>query len=89
MKNIYKYPLKFTVAQVVKAPIAKVLDIQIQAGVPTLWAIVDDSIPEWDCTIACFGTGTSSVDKYMTSSLQDKYVSTTQTNGYVFHWFID
>jgi hypothetical protein len=91
MKNIYKYVLDLTVEQKINAPIIKILDIQFQDNIPCMWAIVGDN-SETDVTrdhisIFCLGTGTKDVDKYMATSLQDKYISTTQIGAYVFHWF--
>lgn len=42
MRTIYKYPLQVTDCQVIEMPIgSRILAIQMQRGVPCLWATVD------------------------------------------------
>lgn len=88
MRNIYKYPLELKVEQKLAVNVVKILDIQIQNNTPVLWAMVDDDIGECEQSaiiIYCFGTGTTDVDLYKHLNLN--FISTTQINGYVFHWF--
>lgn len=86
MRNIYKYPLELKAEQKLALKVVKVLDIQIQNNTPVLWAMVDDDDYEQSVIIIyCFGTGTADVDLY--KHLDLNFISTTQINGYVFHWF--
>ena len=42
MQSIYKYQLETTAAQVLKMPTgAKILSVQIQLGLITIWALID------------------------------------------------
>lgn len=88
MMNIYKYPLELKVEQKLNINLVKVLDIQIQNNTPVLWSIVDSDIGKCEQSaiiVYCFGTGTSDVDLY--KHLDLNYISSTQINGFVFHWF--
>lgn len=87
MTDIYKYPLKVTSVQEIVAPIGKILDIQIQNGVPCLWAIVSDLMEPCVTKIYAAGTGTRDVSANELSLKQ--YISTTQTGGLVLHWFYE
>lgn len=63
---------------------ARVLTIQVQRGVPTIWALVDPNAETPETRrFAIVGTGQSlrnDVDS-------DRYVGTWQQDGYVFHLF--
>lgn len=85
--KIYKYSLKLTEQQTITASIVKVLDIQFQDDIPCLWAIVDDTeteIKSEPYNIVCCGTGLKLHPNFMNY----KYISTTQSYGFVWHWFI-
>lgn len=84
--NIYKYPLRFTVIQTIKARFVKPLCVQTQVDTPCLWAMVDENIPEKELTVFMVGTGTHDVDNIKVQP--EEYIATTQHGGYVFHWFV-
>ena len=83
MVNIYKYPLEWTTSQTVKCRGDQILDIQIQNNRPVMWVLEQDDSKEKDITIVLRGTGTAVLD-----NLDDYfYISTTQCDGFVWHWF--
>ena len=88
--EIYKYPLKWKEHQTIEVPtigIENALTIQVQNGVPCLWVIVDDECVKrnsmYHIDVDMVGTGAK-------FDMGEKlYISTTQYNGYVFHWFVE
>lgn len=85
MVNIYKFVLKFEHVQTIRCKAIKILDIQIQDGKPVLWVVTRDDAEERNVGIVMQGTGTGVFASYRTLVP----VSTTQINGYVWHWFTD
>ena len=75
MKTIYKYELKSQDA-IVKLPLgAQILTVQLQAGTPTLWALVDpDNVLE-DRFISIVGTGWEVEDnmKYICTYMEERF----------------
>ena len=58
MQKIYKYPMQIAEVSTVMMPIdAKILCIQVQDNVPTIWAIVDIENPVEKRFFFMFGTG--------------------------------
>ncbi len=58
MKAIYKYFLEITDRQTLTLPqYAQILTVQVQAGNPYLWALVDPNAPKAEYHFAIFGTG--------------------------------
>lgn len=58
MKSIYKYPLKTEDVVRIKMPAgAEILTVQVQNGLPTLWALVNPDAPLYERIIEIFGTG--------------------------------
>jgi hypothetical protein len=58
MKTIWKFPLQVTDSQDINVPIgAKILSLQMQAGVPCIWALVDPKAGTYPMTIVMYGTG--------------------------------
>jgi len=58
MKKIFKYPLEIKDKQVIAMPDnAEILCVQMQAGTPCLWALVDPEEERVNRTILTFGTG--------------------------------
>jgi hypothetical protein len=58
MRTIYKYP--FNVSDVVELELprgARVLHIDVQGGLPCLWALVDTDNPPERAAFRLFGTG--------------------------------
>ncbi len=87
MKTIYKYPLLIEDKQVVSMPInAEILTVQIQNGIPCIWALVDTSSPLSDVSVRVYPTGGE-----VEQSQNLKYCGTFQMigGGLVFHVFID
>lgn len=58
MSRILKWSLAVTDEQVIQMPAgAKLLSVQMQRGVPQLWAMVDPDAPREARTIVVVGTG--------------------------------
>ena len=85
METVYKYPLAWKVCQGIWLPLKRVLTVEIQNGVPCLWAVVDTNEPAVKLRVMMTSTGTD--DKLDFDKL--RYISTTQYGGYVFHWFYE
>jgi len=83
MKTIFKYPLTGAFKQTIKMPEgAEILCAQLQNGVPTLWAKVNDSNELKDRVIEVYGTGVE-VNEYDLD-----YIGTVQDfAGLVWHVF--
>jgi len=85
MTNIYKYNLDWTTTQTVKCRAIKILDIQIQNEQPVMWVVTSDDVEEQKINILLGITGGNvleAVKKFC-------YISTTQCNGFVGHWFVE
>jgi len=83
MTTIYKYP--FGIADPVHITMpqgAKVLALQLQNGVPCLWAQVVPSNTPRDRTLRIFGTGLPIATDKLT------YVGTFQIAAFVWHVYI-
>ncbi|WP_185246652.1 hypothetical protein [Chryseobacterium bernardetii] len=58
MKIIYKYQLKTTDQQTITMPVGStIISLQIQNGIPCIWAEVDTLQNVGDRTFVTFGTG--------------------------------
>lgn len=78
MKTIFKYPLEITDRQTLYIPRnAKLLDVQVQRGIPCLWALVDTQKAKEPRKIQIFGTGHPAVEAGI-------YIATFQTGPLVF-----
>lgn len=87
MSHVFKYPLKVTDEQEVVMPEgAAVLCVQIQRGIPCIWAEVDPQARKIKRTFVTYGTGHS-----IPKDGEKHYVGTYQSgNGdLVFHVFTD
>ena len=85
MKRIFKYTLTHAAEiNIVSGPIIKPLTVDIQRGIPCLWAVVDTSLPDTSYEVICAGTGCQMPDVPL-----DTYLNTTICeDGYiVLHWF--
>ena len=86
MRQIWKYEIEATDSQEIVMPgvSVRMLDVQIQNGVPCLWALVEPGGPKSTIRLATYGTG-HEVD----SLGPDLYVGTFQLEGgaLVFHVF--
>lgn len=56
MKSIHKYTISLE-GSAIDAPVVKFLDVQMQYGLPRVWAEVDTSLPERHFLIIPIGTG--------------------------------
>lgn len=85
MMRIFKYSLTHAAEiNIVHGPIVRPLTIDIQRGVPCLWAVVDTSLPDREYEVVCVGTGWEMPEISLGS-----YLNTTITaDGHlVLHWF--
>lgn len=58
MRTVHKYPLELTELQAIHLPQgARILTIQVQRHIPTLWAEVDTDQPTEKRHVALVGTG--------------------------------
>jgi hypothetical protein len=83
MRAIYKFPLRTTDHQEIYLPVgAEILTVQIQHGVPCLWALVEGDDPVTKHGITIVGTGHPVADV-------GTYLGTYQLNSgaMVFHVF--
>lgn len=84
MKTIWKFPLVITGEQTVEMPgRAKILTVQVQDGVPCLWAVVDPQVPTRPRIIECHGTGNPSVKP----GADLDHIGTVQMAPFVWHFF--
>lgn len=86
MENVvWKYPLKVNDHQLVAMPVgARPLCVQLQQGVPMLWALVDPEGEIKNRNVYMLGTGAGSLenpDDY-------KHIGTVQMDGLVWHYFV-
>lgn len=84
MKIIYKYPLQITDEQTIEiSRYAKPLCVQVQNGIPCLWAEVDTRFAKEIKTVYSYGTG-HTIDR-----LGIQYLGTYQIeNNLVFHVYL-
>lgn len=84
MKTIWKFQLNVTDVQPISIPAgARPLSVQVQAGVPCLWALVDPHAKRATLYVRTFGTG-HTCDADVSS-----FVGTYQLGALVFHVFAD
>lgn len=84
-KTIYKYPLEVTDLQELELPEgAEILTVQMQTGVPCLWALVDPTADKKCRLIRIAGTG-----HFLNDEIEHRYIGTFQMAGgqLVFHAF--
>ena len=84
MRTIYKYPVRTVNSFTVPMPIgAQILAVQLQVGVPQMWAQVDDEEALEDRHFVVRGTG------HPFDGREGRYVGTYQspTGAFVFHLF--
>ncbi len=85
-RTIWKFPLYVTDAQTIPVPQgAKFLAVQVQAGEPCLWAMVNPDAPKVPVEIRIHGTGHALPD----DSTHYDYIGTFQldSGALVFHVF--
>ncbi len=82
--TIWKFPLKIVEAQTLEMPQgARLLSVQGQNDVPTLWAMVDPTSSTVSRTIHLVGTGS-----YGTDEATMPHVGTVQTHGGQLVWHV-
>lgn len=83
MKTIWKSPLEITDRQTIQMqPDAEILTVQVQNGVPCIWAHVDPEQPMAVREILTVGTGHPAPDEI------EGYIGTYQTYGGQFVWHV-
>jgi len=82
VKTIWKYPLGLARTVHLLMPLgAEVLTVQLQGGVPTLWAIVESDATMGGRMFIVNGTGNEFHGD------EGRYIGTWQQDGYVWHLF--
>lgn len=82
MRTIYKYPIVIQPRQVLPLPDDyKILHIELQDGVPCLWADIDTENPITNCVILMFGTG------WELPRSPIAHIATLQVGIYVWHFY--
>lgn len=84
-KAVWKYPLEAAASVTVQMPQgAQILCVQVQHDTPTIWALVDTSMPFEKREFHTYGTGHEIPDSEILA-----YVGSWQLHGgaYVFHTF--
>lgn len=85
MITIHKYQFKIQDTFTIPMPEnAKIITVQLQAGIPTLWAIVDTSQPVVQRLFKIVGTG----EELNGMVWYDTHLGTIQLNGFVWHVFV-
>jgi len=82
--RIWKWKLAVTDVQTIEVPAgAKVLDVQMQGGSPSLWVLCDENALSTPRRIAIYGTGNPMPDE------PGEYIATFPMHGgaLVFHAF--
>lgn len=81
MRTIWKFPLAMVERQPVMMPrVSRILALQNQGGIPTIWAEVDPESPAITATVTLVGTG-----REVPADSGD-YVGTVQEQGGMFIW---
>jgi len=87
-KRIYKYPIPVSDEQIIRLPFGyRIISVQVQGLIPTIWAIVDDEQPMMvDVKVKTFVTGQELPDHHFLN-----YHGTYQLQGgnLVYHVFTD
>ncbi len=74
--TIYKFPLQIVDEQVISMPEgSRILAVQVQHGIPCLWALVPLNVPSEDITICTHGTG------HQFNAIGYVYLGTYQVSG--------
>lgn len=82
--KIFKYPFELADEPIVRMQkYAQILDCQSQAGVLTIWAIVDPNAEMVNRKLAVVGTGHADYP----DTPRTKYIATVQQGNFVWHIF--
>lgn len=83
MITIHKYQFQIAGSIEIEMPIhSDILSIQLQNGIPTMWAKVDTSLQMVKRIFVVFGTGHE-----INSVFDYRYIGTLQHEGFVWHIF--
>ena len=85
MTKIFKYPIRIEDNIKLMMPMhAKILCVQLQGGVPCIWALVDEDMPLYHRIFNIYGTGHP-----ISNAELLEYIGTFQIDGgsFVFHLF--
>jgi hypothetical protein len=83
MRTIWKYPIDTTSCHEIEMPLnAKILCVQLQNNIPTLWALVETEEPKRIFDILTYCTDDDLIDK------KGQYIGTYQLAGLVHHVFV-
>ena len=84
MKTIWKYPIADRPYQKIEMPSnAKILCVQLQDNIPTLWALVETENSKKPFNILTYYTGDYWINE------EGKYIGTYQLAGLVHHVFVN
>lgn len=87
MRSIYKYQIDKIHVKEITLHLEQVLTVQLQYGIPCLWAIINEDKPEKKIAVWTIGTG------WDISQITERnliYISTVQDReGYVWHYFYE
>ena len=84
--RIFKFRLKSETEQIVRMPAkSEIMDIQMQNGVPVMWALVDDSSEIIDVKINMYWTG----EELRKSNSEEIFLATVQDGEIVCHFFME
>lgn len=84
-KVIWKFPLEPNTGEIEVPQGAKLLDIQMQGGVPCIWALVDPNAPKVKVSVVSIGTGQEMHDECIDAYT---YLGTFQVHAGLFIWHI-
>ena len=84
MKTIWKYPIQEeAIFEMPKG--AEILSVQVQDGLPTLWALVDPDAPKERRGFLVVGTGWKLSHEWFSQARI--FIGTVQLGGFVWHIF--
>lgn len=84
-KRIFKYPVEIARLQIIDMPEgAEILSLQVQSGIPCIWALVEDGNKRQSRRFRIFGTGAE-----INSPFDLRFIGTWQEKegAFVFHLF--
>jgi len=84
--KIFKYKLSFENKTFVRMPEkSEIMDIQMQDGIPVMWALVDPESREIVVRINNYGTGM----EIHTTTTKNEYLATIQNGDLILHFFMN